>query len=200
MTVTDPGSKRHYVSIAMATYNGARFLVEQLESFAVQSRLPDELVVCDDASTDDTVEILEAFMARAPFPVHIHLNQANVGYIKNFEKVLSLCEGDIIFLSDQDDVWESNKLEVIEKEFANPEVGMVYADAAVVDENLNALDKTMWQYVNFTDEKQKEFTGGKAFDLLIRNGYFLGSSMAFRAKFRDLILPIPLDIYYLHDN
>jgi glycosyltransferase involved in cell wall biosynthesis len=188
------------ISIAICTYNGEKYLREQLDSFAAQTRLPDEVVICDDCSQDATRRILKDFAAQSAFPVKLHFNEHNLGFIKNFEQVIKLCEGEIIVLSDQDDVWEPNKLEVIEKEFANPEVGLVYADAAVVDENLNALDKTMWQYVNFTDEKQKEFTGGKAFDLLIRNGYFLGSSMAFRAKFCDLILPIPLDIYYLHDN
>jgi glycosyltransferase involved in cell wall biosynthesis len=188
------------ISIAICTYNGEKYLREQLDSFAAQTRLPDEIVICDDCSQDTTRQILKDFAAQSAFPVNLHFNEQNLGFVKNFEKVINLCEGEIIVLSDQDDVWEPNKLEVLERKFERAEIGLVYADATVVDENLNLLDKTMWEYVNFTEEKQKDFTGGKAFDLLIKDGHFLGSSMAFRAKFRDLILPIPLDIYYLHDN
>lgn len=188
------------ISIAICTYYGEAYLQEQLDSFAVQTRLPDEVVICDDCSQDGTRQILTDFAERAAFPVHLYFNEQNLGFIKNFEKAIRLCEGDIIVLSDQDDVWEPNKLEIIEKEFTGPDVGLVYADAAVVDENLELLDKTLWQYISFTDEKQKKVVEGKAFDLLISNGHFLGSSMAFRAKYKDLILPIPLDIQCLHDN
>ena len=188
------------ISIAICTYNGEKYLRQQLDSFAAQKRLPDEVVICDDCSQDSTRQILTDFAARSAFPVKLHFNEQNLGFVKNFEKVIRLCEGEIIVLSDQDDVWEANKLEILEKEFTDSEAGLIYADATVIDENLNPLDKTMWEYVNFTEEKQKEFTSDKAFDLLIKNGYFLGSSMAFRAEFRDLILPIPLDIYYYHDN
>lgn len=188
------------ISVALCTYNGEDYIKEQLNSFAAQSRLPDEVVICDDHSQDATQEILKDFARRAAFPVNLHFNEQNLGFIKNFEKAIKLCEGEIVVLSDQDDVWEPNKLEIIEKEFANPDVGLVYADAAVVDEHLRSLDKTMWQCVNFTGEKQKKVAKGGAFDLLISNGHFLGSSMAFRAKFRDLILPIPLDTYCFHDN
>ena len=188
------------ISVAICTYNGETYLRQQLDSFAAQTRLPDEAVICDDCSKDSTQQILKDFAEQSPFPVNLHFNEENLGFVKNFEKAIKLCAGEIIVLSDQDDIWEADKLETIEKKFAKPEVGLVYADATVVDENLNMLDKTMWQYVNFTDEQQKKFISGRAFDLLIRDGHFLGSSMAFRAKFRDLILPIPLDIYYLHDN
>ncbi len=97
-----PGRLR--ISIAMCTYNGARFLPEQLASFAAQERLPDELVVCDDGSTDATMEILQDFAATALFEVRVERNPQNLGFVRNFEKTLSLCTGDIVFLSDQDDV------------------------------------------------------------------------------------------------
>ena len=86
------------ISIAMATYDGARFVAEQLASFAAQTRLPDELVVTDDGSTDGTLEIVERFAATAPFAVHIHRNPARLGYTLNFSEAVSKCEGEIIFL------------------------------------------------------------------------------------------------------
>ena len=93
------------LSIALATYNGAVYLKEQLESIAAQTRTPDELVISDDQSTDDTLRVIEEFAATAGFPVRLSVNEANLGIAKNFEKAISLCRGDLIFLSDQDDVW-----------------------------------------------------------------------------------------------
>ena len=97
------------ISIAMTTYNGEKYLQEQLDSFLGQNRLPDELVVCDDGSQDRTMAILESFSSRAPFPVRIYRNSAKLGYSKNFEKAGSLCTGDIIAFSDEDDVWDAQK-------------------------------------------------------------------------------------------
>lgn len=98
------------LSVAMCTYNGADFLAEQLNSLRAQSRLPDELVVCDDGSTDATLSILENFSAQASFPVYIHRNPTTLGACKNFIKAIGLCGGDFIALSDQDDIWQPNKL------------------------------------------------------------------------------------------
>lgn len=98
------------ISIALCTFNGAAFLAEQLNSLRAQSRLPDELVVCDDGSTDTTITILENFSKIAPFPVHIHRNPATLGACENFIKAIGLCRGDFIALSDQDDIWQPNKL------------------------------------------------------------------------------------------
>src|SRR5271168_1256902 len=93
------------VSVAMCTYNGAAYLEEQLESLALQSFPPEELVVCDDVSTDATPQILDDFARRAPFSVRIVKNSANVGYRRNFEQAIGLCQGEVIALSDQDDFW-----------------------------------------------------------------------------------------------
>ena len=98
------------VSIAMATYNGAAFLQEQLQSFVEQSWPPDELVICDDGSSDGTVAIAETFAAAAPFHVFIERNAQNLGYSANFSKAASMCTGEIIFLSDQDDRWFADKI------------------------------------------------------------------------------------------
>lgn len=99
------------ISIAMATYNGAKYLREQLDSFAAQTRLPDELVISDDASTDDTVLVAETFAKASHFPVRIHRNEKNIGLNQNFSRALSLTAGDIVFISDQDDIWLPIKLE-----------------------------------------------------------------------------------------
>jgi glycosyltransferase involved in cell wall biosynthesis len=92
-----------FISIAMASYNGGRFIGRQLQSFANQSLLPSQLVICDDGSSDDTVAIVEEFAARAPFDVQLVINPERLGYNRNFAKAIGLCTGDLIFLSDQDD-------------------------------------------------------------------------------------------------
>ena len=97
----------HTLSVAMCTYNGSRHLSEQLESIGTQTRLPDELVICDDCSSDDTIRIIERFSASAPFAVRLEINTQNLGSTKNFEKAIRLCQGDLIALADQDDVWLS---------------------------------------------------------------------------------------------
>ncbi|MCC4309525.1 glycosyltransferase [Alcanivorax marinus] len=105
------------VSIALATYNGALNLPDQLQSYVGQTRLPDEVVICDDGSSDDTRAILTEFSKTAPFPVRIFYNDNNLGYTRNFEKALGKCSGDIIFLSDQDDIWYPEKIDIIKKTF-----------------------------------------------------------------------------------
>ena len=98
------------ISIAMTTYNGEKYLSKQLESISNQSLLPDELVICDDASTDATASIIKEYALNAPFVVRVYLNKENIGYTKNYEKVMSLTSGDLIFLCDQDDIWFPEKI------------------------------------------------------------------------------------------
>ena len=103
------------ISVALCTFNGARYLAQQLESIAAQSFLPCELVVCDDGSHDRTVEILQGFVSRAPFPVHVCVNEFRLGVVANFHKAIQLCKGDLFAFSDQDDVWLPHKLESAER-------------------------------------------------------------------------------------
>src|SRR5687767_8613501 len=99
------------VSVALCSYNGAAYIAEQLRSIAEQTLLPEELVICDDGSSDSTVAIIRAFASEAPFKVLLFQNEQKLGVARNFQKALSLCTGDIIAMSDQDDVWMPIKLE-----------------------------------------------------------------------------------------
>jgi len=131
------------VSVVMTTYNGARHLREQLDSLGAQSHLPDELVVGDDGSTDETLQILEDFADSAPFPVHIHQNAERLGFTKNFLAAIERSRGDIVFLCDQDDVWSKDKIETMLAFMTrDPEAWYVTHDAAYVDENLRPLGVT----------------------------------------------------------
>ena len=177
-------------SIAMCTYNGARFVGEQLASIAAQTRPPDELVVCDDRSTDGTAGIVARFAESAPFPTRLHVNEQNLGSTRNFEEAVRRCAGDLIALSDQDDVWLPRKLEVVEAVFDRaPGVGLVFTDAEVVDETLRPLGYRLWQSINFGPHKQKSFREGAAFEGQLAQNVATGATMAFRSRFRDLVLP-----------
>ena len=93
------------ISVALASYNGGNYLKEQLESIYAQSLLPNEVIVCDDCSTDNSIEILNAYKEK--HCLRYFINEKNLGFVKNFDKAISLCSGDYIALSDQDDVWRS---------------------------------------------------------------------------------------------
>lgn len=186
------------VSVAMCTYNGAGFLREQLASIAGQQRLPDELVICDDQSTDGTVEIIENFAKHASFPVRLHINEKNLRSTKNFEKAIGLCRGDIIALADQDDVWHGDKLARIEDVFLkDPLVGAVFSDAHVVDQHLNSLGYRLWEVVEF-DGPKNGHGPQTLFDALLKKNIVTGATMAFRSEFVPRISPIP-DIW-VHDG
>jgi len=187
------------ISIALCTYNGARFLQEQLESIALQTRTPDEMIICDDQSKDGTLEILREFASKASFPVQVYLNEKNLGSTRNFEKAIKLCTGDIIFLSDQDDVWYPDKLEKIERLFSDsPSTALIFTDAEVVDENLRPLEYSLWQSIGFSKKEQSYFNQGRFLEVLLKRNVVTGSTMAFRSEFKKLFFPIP-DIW-VHDG
>ncbi len=189
------------ISIALCTYNGARFLPAQLESFLRQTRLPDEIIVCDDCSTDETANIIEEFARRAAFTVRLFVNETNLGSTKNFERAIALCTSDLIFLSDQDDVWLPEKLARCATEFdKNANVGMVFSDAEIVDENLGATGDNLWNFT-FADDARHAARGGNFFEVLLSQNVVTGATMAFRADLRELFMPIPPDIPNLiHDG
>lgn len=184
----------------MCTFNGAVYLPAQLESLAAQTRLPAELVVCDDCSTDETVALLRAFAARAPFPVRLYVNERNQGSTKNFEQAIARCTGEVIALCDQDDVWLPEKLERMAAVLAAaPYAGLVFSDAEVVDEHLRPLGQRLWQCFKFGPPEQELFRRGRAFDVLFRHNVVTGTTMAFRAEFKKLVLPLPALGNLIHD-
>ena len=187
------------LSVALCTFNGSRFLRDQLESIAAQTRIPDELVVCDDGSTDSTAQIVAEFSHNVAFPVRLHLHATTVGSTKSFEKAISLCEGDIIVLSDQDDIWLPDRLHATEMAFqSNPKAGAFFSDAEIVDAALNPLGYRLWNVVRFGPREQARFAHGKTAALLLRRNVVTGATLAIKAEFRKLILPIPEG--WVHDG
>ncbi len=131
------------ISVAMATYNGGKYLEEQLDSILSQTLRPAEIIICDDQSTDDTHTILENYRNRGLLSYYI--NDERLGFIGNFKKAVSLCNhGNYIALSDQDDIWLPSKLsmaaEYMQKIDKADSPAMVYSDLILVDQNKNLIN------------------------------------------------------------
>jgi glycosyltransferase involved in cell wall biosynthesis len=140
------------VSVAMATFNGERYLREQLASLAAQSHLPSELVITDDGSTDNTLNLIGDFAAGAPFPVHLHRNDRRLGYRANFLRATTLCGSDLIAFCDQDDVWDPRKIEICLPLFSNSEVLLAYHNAVKITADAHPIgllnDWVLTQQIN----------------------------------------------------
>jgi glycosyltransferase involved in cell wall biosynthesis len=185
------------ISVAMCTYNGALFLAQQLESMLIQTTQPDELIVCDDGSTDQTLEILNKFANTSPFQVRIFKNnQQPLGSTKNFEKAISLCSGEIIVLSDQDDVWMPNKIYML-KRAIDGGAGLVFSDATLVNANLEPLGYSLFESLNLNNTEKKLINSGNLAQVLLRHNVITGATLAFSRRHLELIMPIPKN--WVHD-
>lgn len=165
------------ISIALATYNGARHLEEQLRSLASQTLLPFELVVTDDGSTDDTLAILHRFAAASPFIIRIHTNPHRLGYAENFIHAVSLCKGDWIALCDQDDIWLADKLRAVSSAIRN-DATLVVHPVQAVDAELRPID---------AQSVTSRVRPGRGPFRLATFGYFAGLGVIFKRDVADII-------------
>jgi glycosyltransferase involved in cell wall biosynthesis len=187
----DPGGGVR-LSIALCTYNGGRFLAEQLESFRSQTRLPDELVVCDDNSHDDTRDVVERFATTVSFPVRLERNEPQLGHAANFGKAMGLCDGDWILPCDQDDVWLPHKLATLEAVImSRPDLGLVFSDAEIVGQDGQPLGYRFSQVHRLDARKRRQINGPRPWRPFLRQFIAQGTALAFAAALRDVILPIP---------
>jgi len=179
------------ISVALCTYNGSRYLNEQLASIEGQTRLPDEMLVCDDCSKDETIAILDFFAKSASFPIRVIRNQSNLGFAKNFEKAIGLCTNDFIALSDQDDIWYPNKLEVLSGALERDHnAGFVCSDAALIDVDDTVLPSTRWlrSPLHFLPRGTSQFP--ILFSTLIKQNTVTGSAMMMRASLKPVVMPL----------
>jgi len=174
------------VSIALCTYNGERFLARQLDSLIAQTYKNIEIIAVDDCSGDDTVAILSAYATDHPH-IFIYSNENNVGFLKNFEKALGYCNGEFIALCDQDDLWDSRKIELQVAAMGNNQI--VYHDSELINDDGDALGKKMSDIFNF-------YRGGQPEAFLFYN-CISGHAMMIRRDLLKHALPLQ-DIYY-HD-
>lgn len=168
------------ISVALATYNGERFLAEQLESLVRQTRKPDELVVSDDCSTDKTCELVQSFAAEAPFPVRLLANSCNLGVNGNFDRAIAACGGEIILPCDQDDVWVPQKIQKMADVLGrNATAVMAISNSEVVDGGLRPIGRNLYA-LKFPEVEQLHRRGIEAIRFLLRNWAVAGHTMAFR--------------------
>jgi glycosyltransferase involved in cell wall biosynthesis len=186
-------------SIALCTYNGELYLQQQLDSILHQSKQPDEVIVCDDGSSDHTWEILQQFAEKAPMSVRLIQNDVNLGSTENFAKAMGLCSGDIILLADQDDYWQPNKIYEIVDVFQNyPATQMVFSDAWVVDEQMVSRNSTLWEVLGFNPTEQAKFHVNQGTDVLSKGNVVTGATMAVRKEMLGEVLPfVPC---WVHDE
>lgn len=183
----------------MCTYNGAAWVEPQLRSLFAQSQLPDELIVCDDHSTDGTARIVSDFARSAPFPVRLIVNPIRLGVAANFSQAIRLCTGHLIALCDQDDRWGAAKIQTLSQALqSRPDWGFVFCDANLVDEALNPIGTRLWDTLYLDRPQRRRLSDGQAVQVLTRTNVVTGATMMFRACFKPLILPISPD--WLHDG
>ena len=183
----------------LCSYNGARFIDAQLSSIFGGELPPDELVICDDHSNDETVAIAEKWRLRYPNVVRLIRNEANLGISQNFEQGLILCSGDIVFLCDQDDLWDPSKLRRFLAEFdRRPRLMLLFSDAQLVDSDGAALPHSLFEAHDVTRDEARQIHGGAAFPALLRRNLVTGATAAFRREILQGALPLPRQ--WVHDE
>lgn len=183
-------------SVALCTYNGEKYLNEQLDSILQQTVPIDELIICDDKSTDGTLSILENFQSQHPDLVKIYRNETNLGYVKNFENAIMHCSGDLIFLSDQDDIWYENKVETVVKTFADDQ------NLQVICHNVNLLadhlpETNYWKARNFSPSR----SNAEILEMTLLSGnIFPGMAMVLSREAKKKYFPLKkLNRLIIHD-
>ncbi|WP_316830692.1 glycosyltransferase [Pedobacter aquatilis] len=179
-------SNNPLVSIAVCTYNGAIHLEEQLFSLVNQTYKNLEIIIVDDVSSDNTIEILEKF-ASEDNRIKIYQNEINLGYVKNFEKAITLCQGDFIALCDQDDIWAEDKIALQVSSIGTS--ALIYHDSEFISETGDSLNSKISDILNMYQ--------GKSSLPFLFNNCISGHSLMIRSDLRDKF--IPLDKKYYHD-
>lgn len=166
--------KAELISIALCTYNGAAYLKEQLDTLINQSYPNCEIIIVDDCSKDNTVEILKQY-AESHHQIKLYINSENLGYTKNFEKAIGLCNGEYIALCDQDDIWDKNKISIMIGHIGNNM--LIYHDSAFVNEAGEVLG-------NKISDIRNCYSGSDSRVFLFEN-CISGHSMLFKKELMD---------------
>lgn len=177
---------RPKVSVCMATYNGDNFIYKQIASIIKQLGPLDEIVVVDDASSDNTIAILREFNDNR---IRIHEKPKNQGVIKSFEQSIKFSTGQIIFLCDQDDIWHAEKVHVMVESILKNRCLAIVSDCRIINEDDEVTEQSFFA--------KRGSRPGFLFNLW-RNGY-LGCAMCFSANLKEVILPFPNKIF-MHDE
>lgn len=183
------------VDVLMATYNGEKYIKEQIESILNQTYKNIQLIISDDCSTDKTREILKQYEQNEK--IKIFYQEKNLGYVKNFEFLLKNVENKLYMLSDQDDVWKKEKIEKSVEKLQNENLDLVFGDLEIVDENLNKIYKSFNEYMKLERKINKCIENYK---LQYLYNCITGCTILSKKECLEKVLPIPTDSkYIIHD-
>lgn len=183
------------INILMATYNGRKYLRQQIDSILNQTYSNFRLLISDDASTDSTVKILEEY-EKKDRRVEIYSHQKNMGVVANFEFLINKVRSEYFMFADQDDVWEPDKIEKSLKKLEETDSDLVYTDLEVVDNKLNQIHSSFWKQKGFYDK----ITKYNNFESLYLNNYINGCTMICKSLWINEFLPLPKNSkYVIHD-
>ena len=188
------------VSVVVCTYNGEKYLREQLQSILDQTRPPDEIIISDDGSNDSTLEIIEEFASSSGGPQppvwRVETRRTPLGVSGNFASALAKARGEFIALADQDDVWEPERLEKGLAHFHDG-VLLVHSDATLIDASGRATG-TLMSALRLTSREKQNLLSGRALDALLRRNVVTGATTMIRSSLLEQALPIPEG--WVHDE
>lgn len=177
--------------VCIATYNGMPFVREQIKSILAQTFVVNKIVIADDASSDGTQSAILDFECSS---IQLHQFSSNIGHVRNFERALSYCSSDVIFLCDQDDVWAPEKVELVLNVFRdNPDVSLVCHGSSIIGRECDLMSE---KYIQLIHGKQPTFLF-MIYELFQPRIY--GCTMAFRRSVLNIALPFPSSVY-AHDH
>ena len=193
------------ISVAFIVYNGAQYMRTQLDSILAQTHKVDEIIICDDASSDNTKEILEEYKNKHPNLFFIHFNKQNLGPTKNIDKALQACTGDILLLADQDDYWETNKVDTVVKWFdQNPNMHGVFGSGFLMNSKDELDNKyALWDAMSFPYKKiESNIEVNNNLKLYINTveNAVTGATLAIRNNLPFLKKPFPVIKHLVHDR
>jgi glycosyltransferase involved in cell wall biosynthesis len=193
------------ISVALIVYNGAKYLGTQLDSIIAQTHKVNEIIICDDASYDNTKEILEEYKNKHSNLFFIHYNNQNIGATKNIEKAIQACTGELILLADQDDYWEPNKVDTILKWFEqNPTMNGVFTNGSLMNSNGELDNKyCLWDVMSFpykTIKNKTELNSNLKLYINTVENCVTGATLAIRNNLSFLKQPFPIIKNLVHDR
>ena len=188
------------VSVVVCTYNGEKYLRDQLQSILDQTRPPDEIIISDDGSTDSTLQIVAEFTSSTSGPQtpvwRVETRRTPLGVSGNFASALSEARGEFIALADQDDVWEPDRLKKGLAHFHDGAL-LVHSDATLIDAS-GCPTGTLMSALRLTSSERRNLLSGRALTALLRRNVVTGATTMIRSSLLEQALPIPEG--WVHDE
>lgn len=187
------------ISVALCTYNGEKYIRQQLDSILSQTMPVDEIIIRDDCSNDATCSIIEEYLSLYSC-INYKRNESNLGFAKNFENAIFYCQGDYIFFSDQDDIWDKDKVKKCVTYLQASGMYGVYTDGMLIDKDGNCLGETLFSRLLLTPYIEQNILDNHEFELLcLRGNHVTGATLAITKPAKSLLLPFRTSEHFLHD-